>query len=861
MKEYIAETGGRYTYSDDILNLQELSLSMTSIFSGCSNFIISGCEIFGSEITPGYVWINNKVRYFEGCKDAAFPYYIYEKNNTDTVVYANDVNKKGRYNYLCVGATLVPEQTDPVTGKVPQFIELKADYSPRFIDKFFGRYAILLETPFARQTVKKELVVAGKFTGEKDIESKTAVSVSNSQNGYSIRNIVKATGDGSIGVYLNGLPVNEIVINTNGSFSFIKQGKEIAVINESGISYAHSAATTSQMGSIHIYGNNITNSEDATDEGAININHAGYNKGGTKFRNFNVYDGKVSALPLFQVNGKNPAVLANCLFQVNNAGRGIVLSNTAYSKSDKRLAGALSWTDSNNEEIATIGYVANDSFDFLLKNNLGDIVISPRGYLDILGELRVNGISIASTYASRTSLASELKKKVDVVDGKQLSTEDFTTTYKKKLDGISEASINSEGDGFVSAKDVAESLAKKLTATENLKDLKDKAAARVNLDVFSKAEVNAGFLKVSGNLLELVTLTAEEVNGLTTEQITQKKEAKQATVRSNIDAEKRGTGDLKLAKASNLSDLADKAQARKNISVYSSVEVDNLLKDKLPSSAAYTGVIFTSDYKNKLEDIKTGNFQGIDADGKTANQTEGYVLITHVVKELAKKANLLLDGYNDSQKTMIATNIGVYTKTASDARYASIENLFQDYITHIVKDGKSTAEAQKMLRDRLNTPGKEDVSDNYLRKDGKLTELILPNADAKKLACRTIGAVYAEEYQPILSDTGWLQMSNSGSGTDTRNLFIRQIGNIVCIQGTLNTSKRDGSNWGGTVALIPNQISPPKYGLRVSFADFNDDHQKNRGSSFIIQGNTRKMLIYESGWSNTTTEIHFSYMT
>ena len=77
MKEYIAETGGRYTYSDDILNLQELSLSMTSIFSGCSNFIISGCDISGSEITSGYVWLNNKVRFFEGCKDAAFPYYIY----------------------------------------------------------------------------------------------------------------------------------------------------------------------------------------------------------------------------------------------------------------------------------------------------------------------------------------------------------------------------------------------------------------------------------------------------------------------------------------------------------------------------------------------------------------------------------------------------------------------------------------------------------------------------------------------------------------------------------------------------------------------------------------------------------------
>ena len=45
MKEYIAKTGGRYTYNDDLLNLQELARSMTSIFEGCSNFIISGCEV------------------------------------------------------------------------------------------------------------------------------------------------------------------------------------------------------------------------------------------------------------------------------------------------------------------------------------------------------------------------------------------------------------------------------------------------------------------------------------------------------------------------------------------------------------------------------------------------------------------------------------------------------------------------------------------------------------------------------------------------------------------------------------------------------------------------------------------------
>lgn len=115
MKEYIAETGGRYTYSDDILNLQELALSMSAVFDGCSDFIISGCEIEGPRVSPGYVWLGGKVRRFDGCADAVYPYYIYEINRHESVVYANEVNKRGRTCYLCAGAKAVPDTVDPVT--------------------------------------------------------------------------------------------------------------------------------------------------------------------------------------------------------------------------------------------------------------------------------------------------------------------------------------------------------------------------------------------------------------------------------------------------------------------------------------------------------------------------------------------------------------------------------------------------------------------------------------------------------------------------------------------------------------------------------------------------------------------------
>ena len=76
MKEYVAETGGRYTYSDDILNLQELALSMSAIFDGCSDFIISGCMCEGAVFSAGYVWLGGKVLYFEGCTDPVSPYHI-----------------------------------------------------------------------------------------------------------------------------------------------------------------------------------------------------------------------------------------------------------------------------------------------------------------------------------------------------------------------------------------------------------------------------------------------------------------------------------------------------------------------------------------------------------------------------------------------------------------------------------------------------------------------------------------------------------------------------------------------------------------------------------------------------------------
>lgn len=858
MKEYIAESGGRYTYSDDILNLQELALSMTAIFGECSAFIVSGCGVEGAVIAPGYVWLGGKVRYFEGTKNATFPYFIYEKNSNESVVYAGEVNKRGRCCFLCAGGTAVPQITDPVTGLVPAFLELTKEYSPRLIDKFFGRYALLVDSPAQRQRVRKDVVFAGEVLVEKGLKSSKEVSVQ-SVDGRSLRGKIKESGAVTLGSYLNELLTAEVVMDTDGSFLFMKGTTEIAKLSESGFSCNHINLKTGRVGSVYIYQTHLVNIVDDTDDGSVNINHTGFNEGTTRFRNFNVWDGKRCSVPLFLVEGKTKTTTVNGTFKVCGNGLGAILKNSSFAKGDVQLTAYLQWQDRDSVTIASLGYLSTTDNDFSLENLLGNLIFSTKGYISLNGDVKLKGTDIYSIFVTRKSFTDELVKKVSVVTGKQLSTEDFTTAYKKKLDAISGGSIGGGGEGYVTADDVAKALQTKVGVDNNLNDLLDKGVARTNLSVYSKSETDGKYLTIKGKLTELVNLTADEINGMTPEQAATRKAKKQAEVRNVIDAEKKGIGELKLTKTANLSDLGSMIQSRKNLCVYSTEEIDEMMKGKLGNDGAYQGVVFTETLKKKLDGIKTGNFAFIDNLGVSQSQVEGYALISDIVKELKKYAPRLLDGYSLSDKESIVANLGVYTKTAADGKFAALDQLFQDYITHLVKTGKTTAQAQQVMREKFDVFSKQEVTDAYLRKDNKLSDLSLPNADAKKLACRNLGAAYADDYQTKLLDTGWLQMNNSGSGTDTRQLFVRQIGNIVSIQGIINTASRDGSNMGGVVAVIPNQIQPPKYGLRCTHADYNDDHKFNRGAWFKIFAGSRTINIYESGWYGAVTEINFTY--
>lgn len=681
MKEFIAEAGGRYTYADDIINLQDMVLGMSALFTDCPNFIISGCVPSGSGITPGYVWLGGKVRRFEGCSDASYPYYIYEKNSNESVAYANEVNKRGRCCYLALGGTSVPAVADAVTGQLPRFLEIRADYAPRLLDKFFGRYALMTDSPFVQQTVRKDLLLTGTLTVEKGIGSKHSLLVAPSGSSYVLRGYFPETGLVHIEATKSGSATAVLRLNAQtGEVSVVSKGITTASFSERMCRLLDLSCTTARLGNLYATGDQLMNSTVAGDTGAIRVNYSGYQEGAGYYRNFEVYDGKRCAVPLFRVEGSTGKVDVHGRLCVD-AASGIYLTQAQQS-------GALRWMNADGITVAGVGYLADGAADLTLENTLGGLVLSGKTYVDVKGDLRIDGASVASTYATQKALTDGLKKKVDAINGKGLSTCDLT----------------------------------------------------------------------------------EELY-------------------------------------------------------------------------------------NKLAAISTGAFAGEDAE-----QSEGYVTTSLVTAELKKKANLLLDGLDEGQQQTAAKNLGVYSGKDADGRFGRLSELFQDFITYLVAQGKSSTEAQQVLREKLGAAGSQELMDNYVRRDGKLSDLSLPNDEARKLACKTLGAAYATDYEPKIVDTGWMQMSNSGSGTDTRELFVRQIGNIVCIQGRINTARRDGSNWGGVVAIIPNKISPPKYGLRLSVADFNDDHKYNRGTSFMIDANSRKILIYESGMYNNTTNLNFSYM-
>lgn len=766
MKNFVAGSGGRYVYTEDFENLQVLALSIGSIFEGCDNFIISGCQISGSTISSGYVWINKNIRHFEGGNISTYPYYIYESNSYESTEYKDEPNKLGRINYLCTGSTIIPSVNDPITGSLPSFIEITASYMPRINDKFFGKYSLILDHPFSKQSIAKNVEVIGDLMSKKNISANQSISVANSTTGYALKSVFKPNGDSSVGMYLNNALLTEVVLTTNGVIKFFKGSTEIASVSDSGISTNKSFFSTSfNTANMTISSNQINNYSDTSDQGAIVVNISGYNAGTSKFRNFEIYDGK--GYKIFAVNGKDKGVSVNSGLDINTIDPVLRLSNIGKNKDDISLINEIKFNASDTQ-IGSIGFAQNGNKLFYVVNSIGDIELTPQSSVNIKGGLKINSVDISTIFVSQTDYETGMQSKVNIVDGMGLSAYNFTKDYKDKLDKVVFADIEQNKDGLI--------------------------------NLFYVQSIVAG----------------------------------------------------KLSKSANLADLADKGAARVNLGVPSISDFETALSLKLDASKAYSGEIFTTGYKTKLDSITEGRFEGVNDEGGIIPKINGYVTVNKILYELNKYAPLLLGSYTADQKKTVASNINVYNKEESDNEFAKPSKIWDDHIAYIVsKQNKTAEEARSILRSKIGSPSVNDL-DAYIKKNSLLSDLVIENDTAKKNICNRIGAAYAQDYQPKIVDTGWKPVSG------LPQLFARQIGDIVSVQGRIQTP--NNSSTGNMLGSIGNEIAPPKYAVSFNVGEFRDA-QYNRGIEIIIDGGSRSITIGRSyAFSNVTIPISFTYM-
>lgn len=431
MKEFTSQTGGRYTYIDDILNLQELSLAITSIFDGCDNFIISGCQVSGTTLSAGYVFINGKIRYCAGASNVStWPVYIYEYNTIEKVSYADSGDKTGRNVYSCNVASSVPTSPDTLTNKVPQFIKVASDNSAmRLKDAFFGKYALTINSAYNSQGVDNDVAFGGNISA-KNLQVQQELQIANGNKQALVS--YNTNGDLVIKSSTIGRTAYQMVVTTDGEFQFYNGVVLLASLTSTGF-FISVPLNVGQVnaGNIRCTESNIYNYGTTNDNGTLNINLVGYNGSTAYYRNTAIGDGK--GVAVVSVVGKTHSCTVNGNFVISSSTANLLkIKHNSLTNTDKTLQSYLQWQDKNDSVLGTVGYSSATDYDLYIKNAIGNVRITNDTY--ITGDLYVNGADVIATLANKQETSDALGKKANTADVYTKTVTD--NTFIKRTDSI-----------------------------------------------------------------------------------------------------------------------------------------------------------------------------------------------------------------------------------------------------------------------------------------------------------------------------------------------------------------------------------------------------------------------------------------
>lgn len=434
MIEFNAQTGGRYTYVDDIVNLQELALAFSSIFAACDNFIVSGCEVNGTSINAGYVYLNGKLRYFSGATGISkWPQYIYESNKVESVAYASGSDKVGRNIYGCSISASAPTITDSLTGNVPQYIQIQKVGGRTLNDAFFGKYALLLNSSVGAQTIGDAVTFANMVRVQGALNMSDGASFTKGEATCrmfydgNVFHIQSRIGTGAI---------YDFAFDHDRGYVFSIGGVSIISISPSGISFAQPLTVgKSIIGSVTCNADHIYNSGTGSDSGTLYLNYKGYNDGNTYYRNTIIGNGK--GVAIISVNGKNSIVnLLGTLVAESSLQTGIVLKHNTLLQSNTSLSKVVSWTDASDSQMAYIGFGSTADNLFYIHNRIANVCINGLSAVNLLPAIMENGVLLTDKYVQKTDLATQMIDKADV--SAVYSKSDAESKFADKTAGLSQ---------------------------------------------------------------------------------------------------------------------------------------------------------------------------------------------------------------------------------------------------------------------------------------------------------------------------------------------------------------------------------------------------------------------------------------
>lgn len=422
MKEFNAQTGGRYVYVDDVLNLQELALAFGEIFNECDAFIVSGCQVSGTSITSGYVYLNGKLRYFSGASGITqWPQYLYEKNTVESVQYASGNTKTGRNVYGVAAGASVPTTADAITKQTPASMTITQSGGTLMKDAFFGKYALVLNAANLLQVLNGSL----KITGDLEV-------VGNIKSTASHYKIVEALAnfDASFsGTALNmttSFSTNQYQLAMTDDVGFvlsINHGTK-ATINQDGINTSGTmTGEAGQFGGIRTDVAGIFNNTAGSDTGSVDINMAGMNGGKSYYRNTNIGNGKGTAV--VAVNGKAQTVTIAGVTTIASGSNseGLILQLNG-AKSTVALQKTIVWKDSNKDTMGVLGYTETTDSTFRITNNLAGVYVygATNSFVDLGPAIKENGQLLEDKYVLQstfTDKSSLFAKAEDVYSKKE----------------------------------------------------------------------------------------------------------------------------------------------------------------------------------------------------------------------------------------------------------------------------------------------------------------------------------------------------------------------------------------------------------------------------------------------------------